>query len=535
MAQVPSQKSPAPGRVDGQVISDRDEQPLRRAHVTLRPAESGLTTVGAECDDHGHFDIRQIAPGSYTLIADRDGYLSSATAYRGAARMAPVISIDAGQSIRNLTFRLKPWAVFTGKIRWEDGEPAANIRVDAYREIRQRGRHYYARAASAITNDLGQYRLYGLHPGAYFIAADYERAAPGQGFREQPQLDADGQEVPAFTYTTTFYPNTVKFSEAAATRIDYGQELGGIDIFLRQVRKVSVRGSATSELSGERLRSASIFLERLDAHNLEAMQVSISPRFNPVTDRFEIRDLTPGSYVISAEGSEGDRALRGSALLQIGDQDAEGVELMLAPQKIASAKVVVEGGGTLDAKASLVASMEPRGQRAPTTRGGVQDGLMVFSLTASETYDLYIDNLPGDFYISEIRVNGANAMVNGIPGMSASGDLPFEIVLDSRGGKVVGRVASEDGVQWSGANVMLIPDPPQGRAQSYRQGGADEHGQFLIRGVAPGRYVLVAWLDEAPCDVYDPLDLNACRSAGMPVVVAQGGQENVQFTPRGKW
>ncbi len=81
---------------------------------------------------------------------------------------------------------------------------------------------------------------------------------------------------------------------------------------------------------------------------------------------------------------------------------------------------------------------------------------------------------------------------------------------------------------------MLIPDPEQGRAQWYRQGYADEHGQFLIRGVAPGRYVLVAWLDEPPCDVYDPLDLNVCRSARMAVTVAQGGQESVEFTPRGK-
>ena len=45
----------------------------------------------------------------------------------------------------------------------------------------------------------------------------------------------------AFTYTTTFYPNTPKFSEAAAGRgSTTEQELGGIDIFLRQVRKVGV-------------------------------------------------------------------------------------------------------------------------------------------------------------------------------------------------------------------------------------------------------------------------------------------------------
>ena len=173
---------------------------------------------------------------------------------------------------------------------------------------------------------------------------------------------------------------------------------------------------------------------------------------------------------------------RGGALgCKIGDQDAEGVELMLAPQKIATAKVSDRGRRHVGSEKYRWSRRWNREvQRSPTTRGGVQDGLMgLCSLSASETYDLYVDNLPDDFYISEIRVNGANAMENGIAGTSASRDVPFEIVLDSRGGKVMGRVASQEGVPWSGANVMLIPDPPQGRAQDrIGRGSAEEHGQF---------------------------------------------------------
>ncbi len=75
--------------------------------------------------------------------------------------------------------------------------------------------------------------------------------------------------------------------------------------------------------------------------------------------------------------------------------------------------------------------------------------------------------------------------------------------------------------------MMLVPDPVQGRLQAYREGQADEYGQFQIRGIAPGKYILLAWLDDAPCDYYNPEGLDACRAVGTSVTVAQAAQENL--------
>ena len=55
-----------------------------------------------------------------------------------------------------------------------------------------------------------------------------------------------------------------------------------------------------------------------------------------------------------------------------------------------------------------------------------------------------------------------------------------------------------------------------------------------FRGVPPGNYVWIAWLDDPPCDVYDPEALDACRAAGMAVTVSRSGQENVLFTVKQK-
>ena len=92
-----------------------------------------------------------------------------------------------------------------------------------------------------------------------------------------------------------------------------------------------------------------------------------------------------------------------------------------------------------------------------------------------------------------------------------------------------GRVLGPDDRLWSRASVALIPDPPAGRVQSYREAAADENGVFLIPGVAPGKYILVAWLDDAPCDYYDPDGLGPCLATGVSVEVQSSGEQNVEL------
>jgi protocatechuate 3,4-dioxygenase beta subunit len=76
-----------PARVEGKVVSDLDGRGLRRAHVVLRPIDAGLPAVGTDADEQGEFELRDIAPGRYTLTADRDGFLPSSVFLRGTLRM----------------------------------------------------------------------------------------------------------------------------------------------------------------------------------------------------------------------------------------------------------------------------------------------------------------------------------------------------------------------------------------------------------------------------------------------------------------
>ncbi|HLJ50468.1 MAG TPA: hypothetical protein VKU01_30860, partial [Bryobacteraceae bacterium] len=105
------------------------------------------------------------------------------------------------------------------------------------------------------------------------------------------------------------------------------------------------------------------------------------------------------------------------------------------------------------------------------------------------------------------------------------------VAIGTPGASVSGRAFNEAGDMASGANVSLVPTRPAGHLQDYRMALADEYGSFQITGVAPGRYLLFAWFDEMPCDVFDSESLGTCEAKAVEVTVADGDQltEGVQM------
>jgi hypothetical protein len=508
----------AQNSVEGTVVNDRTGLPLNRAHVVLRPAQAGASAIGIDTDDKGMFAISDVDPGRYSLSAARDGYLSSSVCLIGTLRLPQVFAIGAKQSITGLTFRLRPFAVMAGRISFEDGEPAMSVRVEAYREYRNHVRHGYALAASATTNDRGEYRMFGLQPGSYVVSASNERPLPA---------NEKVRGARALGYAMTFYTNSTKLSEAVPVRLEYGSEVGGIDIFLARIRKVNVRGHVISGVTGETV-AATIALQRVDAHGAASMAVPIPAVFDR-ENQFELRDVTPGSYVIWAEGAGDGKGIIGHAPLTVTESDADNVEVTMEGERAGRAVLVVEGGVKLADPVHL--RFEPRNERGKVVDATETVGAegYSFGLMGGDVYDLFVTNLPNNFYLSAVRVNGTDTMPFGIQGIAASATRPFEVVLDSRGGSVSGRVLGADDSLWSRASVALIPDPARGRVQAYQEGAADENGLFQMRGVAPGKYVLVAWLDEAPCDYWDPDGLAGCKAAGMSIDVQEASQQNVEL------
>jgi hypothetical protein len=527
-------------QIDGRVVNDLTGQPLRRAFVTLRPLQAGLSATGTQTDDQGHFLLRKIVPGTYSLAAQCDQYLATATFLRSGLRMPQSFSIAAGDQINDVSFRLRPWAVMAGKVRFDDAELAVGARVELFRAARQRGRRTYQLAGGTITDDRGEYRVFGLQPGEYFLAASYDRSLT-PGFQEQPRTDAQGRELPPLGYAMTFFPATSVLSEAVPIRLEYGVERTGMDLTLRLERKVKITGTVTSAATGLKVSNGALMLARADDGNRASIPTNAKFSFDS-KGTFQIPNVTPGSYLLRAEMTEGGKSLSGQSLILVTNENADNVELIASTPQPWRGVIRVQGDTPFPSGKLPRVVLEPRSENRPLVQANVQTGNAAArgadgSLTGldldclvmtDDVYDVFVDNLPDDFYVSGIRAANFDVRASGLAGNQVLGG-PFEIFLDARGGQVLGRVFGPDKDVWSGANLMLLPDPPDGRLQEYRSVAADQYGQFQFRGVAPGNYTLIAWLDEAPCDVYDPGALNTCRATGMSVSVDPQSSQNFDF------
>ena len=535
--QAPRAKAAKPelpsGRIEGQVVADAGGAGLRRARVILRPLETGKLALGVETDDRGRFEIRDVPVGNYTLTAQRDGYLTTSTFRRGSLRMPAQFYIARGDRITNVIFRLHPWSVLTGRVRFDDGDPAVNIPVELYQQYHARGRHGFKSVARATTNDRGEYRIHGLTAGSYYIATTFEGDQTGPGVEDQPRRDDSGREVRVASYTTTFYPGTERLSEALPVRLGAGEELNGIDLFMRPIERVTLGGRITHGVTGEALRSATVFLERLDAQDTGSLPAFAELRFDS-EDRFSIPNIAPGWYQLWVEATREDDRLQGRQRVLVTNANLTDLEIVVLPARAWEGEVVPAGSQRFPPEFQPRVRLEPRSERGAIieTSGGEFEVLMM----PGETYDAFVMNLPTDFYVSQVRANGADVRAAGLS-TSMAGNQPFQIVLDSPGGRVNGQVFGPDGSVWSGAVVTLIPEPARDRLQDYREGFADQYGRFLMGGIPPGRYLLTAWLDEPVCDVYDPAGLDPCRQSGTLIDVPRGGTQELALnikSPQGR-
>ena len=76
---------------------------------------------------------------------------------------------------------------------------------------------------------------------------------------------------------------------------------------------------------------------------------------------------------------------------------------------------------------------------------------------------------------------------------------------------------------------MLIPDPAKARFQHYTEAYGNEQGQFASRGLAPGKYIAVPWLDVAPCAFYNWENLDSCRQVGTSVDLNEGDSKALEL------
>ncbi|MGH9536555.1 MAG: carboxypeptidase-like regulatory domain-containing protein, partial [Terriglobales bacterium] len=177
----PAQKQPALCTVSGQVVTAAEGAPLKSSRIVLlqqdASSHSSSSAFAATSDNEGRFEINKAAPGRYSFFASHAGYLTQQYQAKGVNKGA-VLNLTAGQEVSNVLFRLVRAAVITGRIIDENGEPVARLAVVALRQLSAEEKEDWGSQAKKIqligssaarTDDRGEYRIFGLKPGEYYV------------------------------------------------------------------------------------------------------------------------------------------------------------------------------------------------------------------------------------------------------------------------------------------------------------------------------------------------------------------------------
>src|SRR5204863_4948136 len=128
--------------------------------------------------------------------------------------------IAAGQRLTAIDFALELTGTITGRITDRNGDPMPEVQVQASTYEYRVGQRMLVPGKQVRTNDLGEYRIYWLTPGDYYISAapsgGGERGGPEGGPRGQrgaPPVQTD--DAPSTeSYPPSYYPGGNDFLQA---------------------------------------------------------------------------------------------------------------------------------------------------------------------------------------------------------------------------------------------------------------------------------------------------------------------------------
>src|SRR5262249_30167565 len=180
-----------------------------RVAETSAPGRPGAVMVTTGAD--GRFSFNQVNAGAFRLTVSATGFARQEYGQRSVNGPGTPINLTAGSSVQDVTIRLTPTGAVSGRILDELGQPAVDVPVQLVRvAFSPQGKTFQA-VGSTNVNDRGEYRLYGIAPGSYYLLAGNPPGPLGRPGRPSGLSTA--------IYALSFYPGVTDVSQAARIEV----------------------------------------------------------------------------------------------------------------------------------------------------------------------------------------------------------------------------------------------------------------------------------------------------------------------------
>jgi protocatechuate 3,4-dioxygenase beta subunit len=532
------------GSIEGFVVSSTTNKPVAGAQVTSLklpdrvPGATGGIIVGqvgggppdrpmTTTDASGHFVFSNIDAGTYQISATAEGYAQQqfGPSPNGQNGMTASVTVAAGQAANNIVLHLTPGGTISGRVTGGNGEPLVGMDVQLVRATYQiDGRRNLSQLGTAQTNDRGEYRLFWMPPGKYYLSVSASiRPAPGTF---GPPSNVNNK------YPRTYYPGSSDVSGATEIDVPAGGELNGIDLRLAPQATYRIRGRVVDSATGQFPQNASVMIIPRD--QVVGGISTLGSQYNRNNGTFEIRDVLAGAYWIRAQmpmsgpPQTGTRFMpppTGVAAVDVTANDVEGVSVVIQPPFSIPGRVRIDGEASLANLPQIRISLQPPTNsfiafRLPTPPVISPDGTFAFEDVGPGEYQLNVPILGGPnapaVFVKEARLGGADVLNQPIV-ISGPVSDQFDIVLGTTTVQITGTVTDDRQQPASRAQVLFIPDR-RDRRDLFRNAVTNASGQFTMRNVPPGSYTVFA-ADPQDGSIFDPAVMAKLEQKGQRVTV----------------
>jgi carboxypeptidase family protein len=488
VAQAPRTGAEGPGtaQIRGRVFDAETAKPMRSAQVRIYSADSRENRVSTT-DEQGRYAFTELPAGRYNVFASKGGYVGVAYGQTRPFESGRPLDVRDTQTLEKVDFSLPRGGVITGHILDEYGDPAPNVQVTAMRySFIQGQKRLTAYGHVDTTDDLGEFRLYGLTPGPYYVSAT-PRPTPGLAPNSE---DREG-------YAATYYPGSTNPSEAQRVTVGAGQARADMNFALVPTRTVSISGTAVDSKGRPMMGGVTAFQNDV---------TFFSPVNGPLRPdgSFTIAGLSPGGYQLRAQGATTSDGLREVATAQvtIGGDDIADLRLVGDAPVTASGRIMFDPPGT---SSILPSAFRVAVMAIPTSvvyisfgmapPAPVQDDWTFAAKATPGRNRLFVSTPPG-WSTKAVRVNGIDVTDTGIDIKRNQDVSGIEIELTNHPASVSGTVTNSHGEAAKDYTVVVFARDEQRWMPATRYIMAsrpDQEGRFKISAAPPGDYLAIAF------------------------------------------
>jgi hypothetical protein len=476
--------------ISGVVIRRLDSAPLKNATVQLVSDEDRDRTIAARTTTDGHFELRNVPSGRYRLKVSREGYVDQEFGQKKPTDPGAMFALKPGQKMSDLMFKLGPAGVITGHILNADGEPMPNVLLNAIRQVYREGKREFQSSASDRSNDLGEYRIFGLAPGRYYVSAEDQNWNRVVGDREFNPVARDAGEK---AYAKTYFPAALDLGGASTVTVKEGEEISAVDILMEEVVAYRIRGKVTDLLSKTRGgQDVQVAVLRRDSGTewSEAGSTSVEK----ADGTFEIPAIAPGEYSLLAFSFDEGKAHSTQQDLTVGNADVEGVTVIIGPGVNIPGRVAWEGTPSLEKDGLTVEISSPQSTfiSRDAAKVDTSNDFVLRDVPEGE-YHLTVAGVSEDCYVKEARFR--DVLLPDLSFRVVKGSAgPVGITMSSLGARIEGTVTNEQRLPVAGVWVVAVPEEPKRTLHFlFKSITTDQYGHFELRGLAPGQYKLFSW------------------------------------------